>query len=265
MSLPLSAVLSVDRMTNTVPNMPNPHIPDVAGFSSTYPSGTRIDDHAHDAHQLVYAISGTMRVFADQRVWVLPSKRAVWIPAEVSHRIECERQVEMRTAYLSRAHSQVPDAVSVVSVSPLAHEVLIRLSLETASDLRPSLGTILVAEVQSGTVEPFSLPLPMDTRIARLATSFRKDPTSKKTIGQWARTLGFSERNLIRAIKSETGMTFRELRRQSRVVLSIEHLVSGLSVTQTAFEVGFDTPSSFARAFREVTGYAPTEFSDRER
>lgn len=250
-------------MTDAIPNMPNPLIPDVVGFSSTYSSGTLIDDHTHDAHQLVYAISGAMRVFIDKRVWVLPSDRAIWIPAEVVHRIECERRVEMRTAYLSRAHSKVPDVVSVVSVSPLAREVLIRLCDDAKSDLLPSLGTILVAEVRSGTAEPFSLPLPKDARIARLATSLRKDPTSKKTLSRWARTLGYSERSLIRSMKLETGMTFRELRRQTRVVLSIEHLVGGLSITQTAFEVGFETPSSFARAFKEVTGYAPTEFLDQ--
>jgi AraC-like DNA-binding protein len=93
-----------------------------------------------------------------------------------------------------------------------------------------------------------------------LAKGFRNVPASDKTLVGWAKELGFSERNLIRRIRDETGMTFRELRRQTRILVAIEKLAEGQSVTNAALDVGFHTPSAFISAFRLVTGKTPRQF-----
>ena len=163
----------------------------------------------------------------------------------------------MRTAYLSRAYASLPTDLRVISVSPLAREVLVRVAEGVEDALRLVLGDVLIHEIRVGGLEPFCLPIPTDRRIAKLAEALRSDPSSKRTIADWAKALGFSERSLIRRIRDETGMTFRELRRQTRIMVAIEKLAEGQPVTSVAIDVGFETPSAFISAFRLVTGKTP--------
>lgn len=240
--------------------MPDPQQPTLIGFARTYASGTRIEPHTHNAHQLIHAISGTMRVSARGALWILPIGRALWIPADVEHGIDCNGTVGMRTAYFSIACSGLPNTIRMWSVTPLAREVLVRLPECQDEAFRSTLGEVLNHEIKTAPVETFSLPLATNPRIAHLAESLRANPASGRTITQWARRLGFSERNLIRQIREETGMTFRELRRQTRVLVAIERLTAGDSVTDVALSVGFETPSAFISAFRRVTGKTPRQF-----
>jgi len=72
--------------------------------------------------------------------------------------------------------------------------------------------------------------------------------------------LGFSERSLIRSVRTETGMTFREFRRTTQILIALDKLSSGQSVTETAFDVGFEAPSAFIYAFKSLTGKTPRQF-----
>ncbi len=69
-----------------------------------------------------------------------------------------------------------------------------------------------------------------------------------------------SERSLIRKFNAETGMTFRQWRRQARLLEALERLAAGDSVTAVAFAVGYDSISAFIVAFREVFGETPKRY-----
>lgn len=240
--------------------MPDPGRPDVVGFALTYGSGTAIERHTHPAHQLIHAISGAMRVVASGGIWFLPLGRALWIPAELDHEIRCDGEVGMRTAYLSRACPEVFADVRMIAVSPLLREVLVRLAEGDGGGLRPALLEILLQEIAGAGLPPLRLPYPADPRIAELVAHLNAAPADRTPLAQWARRLGFSERSLIRAVRAQTGMTFRDLRRHSRIMAAIERLCEGRPVTMVAYDVGFETPSAFAHAFRTVTGKTPRQF-----
>ncbi|TYC49397.1 helix-turn-helix transcriptional regulator [Rhodobacterales bacterium] len=247
-------------MTDHTPNMPNLNRLDLVGFALTYPADTEIAPHTHPAGQLIHAISGAMRVSANDMLWMLPVGRALWIPADVEHAIRCEGEVGMRTVYLSPACQGTPPSLQLIAVSALAREMLVRLAEGGANHLKPAFAAVLLSEIEAGSIAPFCLPIPAEPRIAELARALRKDPASRRSISAWAKRLGFSERNLIRTIRQETGMSFRELRRQTRVMIAIERLATGQSVTGVAWDVGFETPSAFIHAFRVVTGVTPRRF-----
>ena len=69
----------------------------VRSLATNYRGGTQLDEHRHPWPQLVYAARGVMTVEVEEGVWVVPSHRAVWIPAETLHRIEMNGSVGMRT------------------------------------------------------------------------------------------------------------------------------------------------------------------------
>ncbi len=247
-------------MTDYTPEMPKSDTQGAIGFALTYDAGTLIASHSHTAHQIVHAISGTMRVSVQNMMWFVPPARALWIPANTLHTIQCVGPVEMRTAYLSDAYPSAHSDVLVVSVTPLMREVLVRLAEGDGNELKLLLAEILLFEIRQGMLEPLSLPIPSDPRIAKIVLHMQTQPAGQTTLKTWAKQLGFSERSLIRQIRSQTGMTFRELRRLTRIMVALDKLSAGQSVTTTAFDVGFETPSAFIHAFKSLIGKTPWQF-----
>lgn len=253
-------------MTNNIDKVTN-H-PDLSGLATSYPAGTLIAPHSHDAGQIAHAITGAMRVLVRDATWFVPPGRALWIPPHTQHSIRCLQQVEMRTVYLQGNVPATEPAtetaafrgIKVMGVSPLMREILVRLSEGCAAQQVPHLKSLLLDEIAAMDVEQLKVAIPADTRIARLTRHFLDDPADDITLGRWATLLGFSQRNLIRRIRSQTGMTFRELRRQTRIMLAIEKLSAGQSVTATALDVGFESTSAFIHAFRLITGTTPRKY-----
>ena len=92
------------------------------GFSPGY----ALPAHAHDWDQLIYACDGVMSVHTRQGTWVVPSQRAVWVPAGVEHEEEMSVAVSMRTLYLrpGLAAALLPGDCCVVSVAALLRELM---------------------------------------------------------------------------------------------------------------------------------------------
>ena len=71
----------------------------IATLTYDYPAGHVVPLHFHDRDQLVYASRGVMTVRTEEGTWVVPTHRAVWIPATVPHTITMSGTVAMRTLY----------------------------------------------------------------------------------------------------------------------------------------------------------------------
>ena len=79
-------------------------------------------------------------------------------------------------------------------------------------------------------------------------------------LGEIARELAMSDRNLQRALRND-GTSFQALLDQVRRDLAIRHLADpATSAGQVGFLLGFSEPSAFHRAFRRWTGQAPSAY-----
>jgi AraC-like DNA-binding protein len=73
-----------------------------------------------------------------------------------------------------------------------------------------------------------------------------------------AKRVGFSPHHLSRRVRVETGFTLQQHLRKMRIGHACEALASGrMNITEVALEVGYQSLSHFAKAFREETGEAP--------
>ena len=70
-----------------------------------------------------------------------------------------------------------------------------------------------------------------------------------------------SQRTLQRRL-AEYDLTFSDLADQVRYDIAREMLAeaSGLSITEIGFQLGYDDPGSFTRAFRRFAGMTPSSF-----
>ena len=76
-----------------------------------------------------------------------------------------------------------------------------------------------------------------------------------------AREVGASPHHLSRKVSAETGMTLQRHLRRLRIERACEALASKrMNVTEVALDVGYQSLSHFAKAFREETGRTPSEW-----
>jgi AraC-like DNA-binding protein len=72
-----------------------------------------------------------------------------------------------------------------------------------------------------------------------------------------------SKFHLLRLFKKYYGLTPKQYQIDKRIERSKDHLKSGMTVTQTCFEVGFESLSSFSTLFKSKMGLSPAEFQKR--
>ena len=246
-----------------VPNTPSPEFgaePPVLGLAADHPAGHCIAAHSHDNHQVIHAASGVLRVTSEEAVWVVPPGRALWMPGGREHALQCHTAVALRTIYLRRAPRGFAPVCRVYSLSPLLREILVRLADDPSAAGNPHLQALLFQELTASEALPLVLPQPSDPRLKRLTASLLETPQDTRGLDRWASELGLSRRSLIRRFRAETGLTFREWRRQARLLAALERLGSGAPVTTVAFEVGYDSVSAFIAAFREALGTTPGRY-----
>ena len=72
-----------------------------------------------------------------------------------------------------------------------------------------------------------------------------------------------SKFHLLRLFKRYYGQTPMQYLIDRRLDKSKELLIKGQSVTETCFDIGFESPSSFSTLFKTKFGLTPTEFQKR--
>jgi AraC-like DNA-binding protein len=108
---------------------------------------------------------------------------------------------------------------------------------------------------------PFSLPMPTDKGLARLCRRFLLRPVATSDIDDWAGSLHTSRRTFTRLFRRETGLSFVAWRQQACILAALPKLAGGASVTDTAFELGYENPASFTTLFKRILGLSPREYT----
>lgn len=227
-----------------------------------YPAGHIIPSHFHDRDQLVYASCGVMTVRTSDCAWVVPTHRAVWIPATIPHTITMSGEVAMRTLYFRpRQAKTLPRGCCVVSVPPLLNELILKActfaALRKTSKRQRHLVDVIIDQLETIELVPLRLPNPSDPRALRVAAALLADPTDQRPLKRLCKTAGASRRTVERLFHDEVGMTFGKWRQQLRLMQAMRLLAEGAKVSHAALESGYSTPSSFISMFKKILGTTP--------
>ncbi len=231
-----------------------------------YPDGLRLPSHRHDWHQLVFAETGVVQVVADDRVWVVPPTRALWVPAGTPHALTMRGFVSLRTLYVPDTEGDAVRPGAVIAVGPLLHALIVRcveIGIVDA-DADPAVGPLHALtrqELARAPTLPLELALPRDAAARRIAQRVLDDPADARSLAQLCRGSGASKRTLERRFVAETAMTFGIWRTAARLRAALPMLAAGRSVTDTALAVGYDSPSAFVAAFRRSMGVTPGAYA----
>jgi AraC-like DNA-binding protein len=239
----------------------------VAAMAKSYPAGYAGYRHSHARAQFLYAASGTMKLTLDLGCWIIPPRRAVWLPADYPHQTGTIGLLEMRTLYIRKEDCPpaAPTAPRMLAVSSLLHELILRAVEmpidygEIGQDSR--VVATLLGEIDWTPIHPVSLPALQDARLQRMQEMLVKRPEDRSTLERWAARLEVSPRTLNRLLRRETDLSFQVWRDHLRTFAAISMLADRRPLAEIADALGYETAWSFTAMFKRVTGKAPSQYS----
>jgi len=248
---------------------PSPSRPVTVNLRSA-PADVVVPAHRHPWAQLAYPTRGAMRVAAAGMQWIVPAFRAVWIPPDIDHEVIMLGRVELCTLYIDAGAAPLPlEACTVVEVSPLLRALIAALvpgqdeiGPEDGGDARRQLiMQLALAEIR--VAPPLSLGLPManDRRLKSLCEAMMAEPASGRSLGEWAKVVGASERTLARLFASEMDSSFGTWRQQLRLALAVDQIGRGHPLAQVAANVGYANLAAFSAMFKRALGVPPSRFA----
>ena len=237
----------------------------IVAMAKDFPNGHLIPFHQHDRSQLLYASSGVMTVTTVKGIWVVPPLRAVWIPALTDHQIGCSGKLSMRTLYIiPGVASKLPEECCVVSVPPLLRELILHAvtlpRLYELNGLEERIMNLILDLVQILKVAPLELPMPTDLRLKKISETLTVNPGDNRTLEDWGKSVGATDRTLARLFRFETGMSFRQWRQQMRILESLRRLGREEQVSTVALDLGYNSPSAFITMFKKALGKTPGQY-----
>jgi methylphosphotriester-DNA--protein-cysteine methyltransferase len=234
----------------------------VIARAAAFASGPAVPRHVHARGQLAVTFASVMRVEAAGRLWLAPYGGAVWLPARIAHRSISPNRRAMRSLYVrGREIRGAPDAPFAVSADgPLGE--MVRWLADAGEAERATRAWAKVASAALALVRPapgisVRLPVPRHPKLVRLAEAILADPGDARSLDEWGRMLAASPRTLLRAVRREIGMSYREWRSHLALIVGAERVLAGASVTTSAFDAGYASASSFIAAFRRAFGAPP--------
>jgi AraC-like DNA-binding protein/mannose-6-phosphate isomerase-like protein (cupin superfamily) len=242
----------------------------VAAMPKDYEPGEEVAPHSHRRAQLLYAVSGVMRITAREvdgqnGTWIVPPQRAVWIPPGCEHQVRMVGPVQMRTLYVEPgAAPGLPGECRVIEVSPLLRELILALMDEpvdyTPGSRGEAIARLLLQELVAVEALPLHLPQPRDARLQAVCRQIEARIGEDLPLEDIARDAGMSSRTLARLFRRETGMGFQQWRQQARLAEALARLAAGQPVGLVAADLGYAGPAAFTAMFRRSLGTTPSRY-----
>ncbi|MBB3173238.1 AraC-like DNA-binding protein [Endobacter medicaginis] len=225
-----------------------------------HPAGVRIDRHAHDRAQLTLVLSGISRISDGQGWWLAARDRAIWVPPGLAHEARYSETSEIVVLELDDIAELSAVGCCCIDTTALIRELACagleadaatrRLSLQLLGHLLSRQTPDLHAAIRHGS----------DPRLVRATALLVAEPGREVGLAALAAMAGTSARTLNRLFVDQTGLSFGRWRARLRVLVAIERLAEGESVTSIAFDLGYGGPAAFTTMFTRATGLSPARY-----
>jgi AraC-like DNA-binding protein len=239
---------------------------EIRSFGVTFSHGQQAPALLHEAaewHKLIYATRGVTTVRTDAGAWVVPPHRGVSIPAGVRFRLETSGIVALRMLYIRARLIPGLDTCTVVNVTPLMRELIVRTNrigaLDTTIPGQRRLIGMILDEWKLLVAAPLQLPLPRDPRAAQFAALMAANPAAA-SVENLLRQSGASRRTMERIFRLETAMSLGQWLRRQKLLDALRRLAAGESVNRVAVDLGYNSASAFIAMFRRELGRTPKRY-----
>lgn len=232
---------------------------------------TDIHPHSHDWAQLVFSMTGAVRVNTEASTYIVPPSRAVWIPPGVVHAVTAIERCDLRTVYLGPELLPGPtwQVGRVLEVSSLLRELVAALPgdpdpqpPETPDDAerRRGIERLVIAELTRARPLALGVALPQDARLRKLCEAMLREPGRHAGLDEWALEAGYSPRTLSRLFREQLGTSFAQWRSQLLLAHALTLAARGRPMSHIAAELGYASASAFTAMVTRTVGMPPSRF-----
>jgi len=223
--------------------------------------------HAHHLIQIVVGLHGDVAIEdASGRVHLAPG---FVIPSGMPHRVISSEASGRGESLMIFVESFSVIGKWLSSRSEGQGLTLDHIDAERANSIRRLLRQnrsseqALVDDVVSTIAEGAWRTRPMDRRIALAIDHIEQNCNDAEIFERIADTLGISLRYLRKIFERETGMTMQRFRLWSKMKKSIDHALTGGTLTNASALAGFSDSAHFSRTFRDMFGVSPSQIFDK--
>ncbi|CDZ29305.1 AraC family transcriptional regulator [Neorhizobium galegae] len=226
-------------------------------------------ERAFDADYLLYASAGTFILDIGDRRWMLPPQRAALIARGTVIAVRTKGMATASSVLFGDREFEAPlPACRVFGLSELARQMTLHVMRwdagrdaadEAANGFFKALASV-AGELAADEDETW-LPKPQSPGMAVAVDRMLEQLDRDLDFGALAEVACLSERTLSRRFDAELGMSFRDFRHRARMVKAKEMLLAGQEpVTEIGLACGFESTSSFIKAFRMFAGATPRQY-----
>ncbi|UIK07285.1 AraC family transcriptional regulator [Neorhizobium galegae] len=226
-------------------------------------------ERAFDADYLLYASAGTFILDIGDRRWMLPPQRAALIARGTIIAVRSKGRATASSVLFGDGEFEAPlPACQVFGLSELARQMILHVmrwdagrdAVDEASNAFFKALASVAGELATDEDETW-LPKPQSSGMAVAVDRMLEQLDRDLDFSALAEAARLSERTLSRRFDAEFGMSFRDFRHRARMVKAKEMLLAGRDpVTEIGLACGFESTSSFIKAFRTFAGATPRQY-----
>lgn len=254
--------------------------------------GTKVDYHYHEFCKLLLICSGKGGYSVDGQHYSLRAGDVVLIGSRCVHRPEFESGIPYERIIIYIApeflQKQSLDGCElenlfdgskgyVLRAEDGERNLLFQIAAQLESELsedeygREILGNSLLLRMlvqigrcmQKGEVQMPSPIIPTNKRILDILDYIEKHLTEEIRIDDLSEQFFISKYHMMRLFRSETGQSIHAHVTERRLLYARDLIRQGMSATDSCFQAGFHSYSSFTRAYGKRFGTTPTGRHDR--
>ncbi|UIY30888.1 AraC family transcriptional regulator [Neorhizobium galegae] len=226
-------------------------------------------ERAFDADYLLYASAGTFILDIGDRRWMLPPQRAALIARGTIIAVRSKGRATASSVLFGDGEFEAPlPACQVFGLSELARQMILHVMRWDAGARcgRRSFECVLQgARIRGGRAcYGRGRDLVAETAVAGHGGCHRPHAGTARPGSRFQCSGGSCPSfgaDAVTAIDAELGMSFRDFRHRARMVKAKELLLAGRDpVTEIGLACGFESTSSFIKAFRTFAGATPRQY-----
>ena len=229
--------------------------------------------HSHDKHQLCYVEGGVAFLNTENASYFLPARHFLWIPSGIRHLVDSRTSIKkvhnifFPTSIFPKNH-KVRDKVGIYPVTNLLMEMIYYTEnwqgeVSKADTMKYEFLLALkniVLDV-SDVPLPIALPTTTNEKLRVILKFIHHQIDQPLMLNNVANKFGYSTRSLSRLFQNNMDTSFLQYVKLTRIVKSMEMLLqTDNSVSEIAYNCGYNSLSAFSYTFQQVVKKSPMEF-----
>lgn len=238
-------------------------------------SERRFPVHRHKKGQLSYVEGGIAYVHFVGNTVVIPARHYIWIPPGVDHFLQVRHSTHtiIRNIYYPDDNIHIfYQHTGIYPVNNLLHEMISYTDkydeniIEGSDDFSFLIAIKNILPQISPQNVPIVLPTTSNQRLRPILQYLYSNVSQPLTLKLVSKRFNIAERSLSRLFQSVLSISFLQYLKQVRMVRAVELMLqTDQTLSQIAFETGYQSISAFSNTFYQLAHMRPSEFAQTVR